>query len=305
MMRSQAKRAGWNPAGRALAYAAWAAVLFASDLPDILWDFFSSPVPAFLPGLKLAVLGIFLALCLAVKPLHRLWQLAVMLPLVYLSPRLSAWIGKSALWGTLFGAGQDSFVPGQLIIQLSELAVMAAVVAILWVLKREPGAFFLVKGQIDAPLEPVPWLGIRQGETWRQFGWIFVGFFGIGTLIFVGIAGSSLLGRLGESFLLLPWAVLFAAMNGLGEELTFRAPLLSTTHEVLGRGSALWMTTIYFGLAHFLHGDPSGLIGFVLTAFVAYVLGKSMLETRGLFWAWLIHMAADIPIFILYVFSAS
>lgn len=47
MKRSQAKRAGWNPAERALAYAAWAAVL-----------------------------GIFLALCLAVKPLRRLWQFA-------------------------------------------------------------------------------------------------------------------------------------------------------------------------------------------------------------------------------------
>ena len=191
------------------------------------------------------------------------------------------------------------------LIQLSELAVMAAVVAVLWALKRQSDAFFLGKGQPDAPLEPVHWLGIRQGETWRQFGWIFAGFFCIGTLIFVGIAGSSVLGRVGERFPLLPWAVLFAAMNALGEEMTFRAPLLSTSYDVLGRGSALWMTAIYFGLAHFLHGDPSGVPGFMMTAFVAYILGKSMLETRGLFWAWLVHMAADIPIFMLYALSAS
>jgi membrane protease YdiL (CAAX protease family) len=118
------------------------------------------------------------------------------------------------------------------------------------------------------------------------------------------ISDLPLLYRLGQSISLLPFASLFAAMNALGEELTFRAPLLATSHEIIGRQSALWMTSIYFGLAPYLYGDPSGMIGFLLTAFIAYLLGKSMLETRGIFWAWFIHFMADIPIFLLYALKS-
>ena len=105
-------------------------------------------------------------------------------------------------------------------------------------------------------------------------------------------------------------------MNAIGEELTFRAPLLATLRGITGtspaefaakgdgRQSALWLTSVYFGLAHYLNGDPSGWIGFLLTAFIAYVLGKSIYETRGIFWAWFIHFVADIPIFMLYALNA-
>lgn len=38
-------------------------------------------------------------------------------------------------------------------------------------------------------------------------------------------------------------------------------------------------------------------VGVLLAGFLAYELGKSMLETKGFFWAWFIHFLRDVLIF--------
>ena len=101
------------------------------------------------------------------------------------------------------------------------------------------------------------------------------------------------------------WPCCMALLYGLAEELTMRAPQLGAIHAVLGRGPALAMLSVYFGLAHVLHGMPNGAVGFLMVALVGYLFGKSMLETRGSRWAVLIHAAADVPVFLLYAVTAA
>ncbi|MCX6025137.1 MAG: CPBP family intramembrane metalloprotease [Chloroflexi bacterium] len=98
---------------------------------------------------------------------------------------------------------------------------------------------------------------------------------------------------------LLPAVILFAALNSLEEELSYRAPLLATTHEVISRGPSMWLTAVFFGLARTLYGPPAGTIGFIYTGLVAYLFGGSMLETGGSGWAFVMHTIADIPVFLL------
>jgi hypothetical protein len=38
---------------------------------------------------------------------------------------------------------------------------------------------------------------------------------------------------------------------------------------------------------------------FLLTGLLAYLHGKSMIETGGVFWTWFMHFISDIPIFTL------
>jgi len=52
----------------------------------------------------------------------------------------------------------------------------------------------------------------------------------------------------------------------------------------------------YFGIGHF-YGIPYGVIGVLMAGFLGWFLGKSMLETRGLGWAWFIHFWQDVLIF--------
>ncbi len=52
----------------------------------------------------------------------------------------------------------------------------------------------------------------------------------------------------------------------------------------------------FFGFAHY-YGMPNGIVGVLMAGVLGWLLGKSMLETRGLFWAWFIHFCQDILIF--------
>lgn len=58
------------------------------------------------------------------------------------------------------------------------------------------------------------------------------------------------------------------------------------------------LTAVFFGLAHYAGGVPLATTPTILmTGFLGWLMGKSMLETRGFFWAWLIHFVNDIPVF--------
>ena len=42
---------------------------------------------------------------------------------------------------------------------------------------------------------------------------------------------------------------------------------------------------------------PYGIIGVVMATLLGWFLGRSVLETRGIFWAWGIHFLQDVAIF--------
>jgi membrane protease YdiL (CAAX protease family) len=99
-------------------------------------------------------------------------------------------------------------------------------------------------------------------------------------------------GPIQELTIVIPVAIIIATLNAFIEEFTLRAAPLSVLWERIGKEQALLLTTVYFALGHF-YGYPSGVIGILLAGFLGYFLGKSLLETRGFFWSWLIHFLPD------------
>ena len=94
-----------------------------------------------------------------------------------------------------------------------DILVALAVIAVLWLMKRDRKAFFLVRGQMDAPIGPVRWLGIKPGESWKVFGWIFAGVAGIDVFIPTMLGISPTWNTILRALPLMPAAVLFAAVN--------------------------------------------------------------------------------------------
>jgi hypothetical protein len=66
----------------------------------------------------------------------------------------------------------------------------------------------------------------------------------------------------------------------------------------VGPRHALWLTALWFGLGHYYGGVPSGPVGFVQSGLLALLLGKAMLDTRGIAWPWTIHVALDTVIYL-------
>lgn len=59
----------------------------------------------------------------------------------------------------------------------------------------------------------------------------------------------------------LPAVFFFALMNAFGEELAYRATLLSQLWEIVGKRHAIWMTALWFGLGHYYGGISFGAKG--------------------------------------------
>jgi len=69
----------------------------------------------------------------------------------------------------------------------------------------------------------------------------------------------------------------FAVINAFNEEFTLRAAPLSKLLPVVGKQQSLMITTIYSGLGHY-YGVPNGVPGVLLSSFLGWFLGKSLLD---------------------------
>lgn len=283
--------------------AAWAAMLAVSDLPDILIIRLGAEPPSWLSWAKAAFVAAFLGLALLARRMRPLWQYALALLTLFLALGLTGLARWSGWFQSRFNAPGTPFFKGFAALMVLDILVALAVLAVLWLIKGDRRAFFLARGDLQAPVEPIPWLGIRKGESWRTFAWIFGGIAALAVAVPTFLAAAPAGATLLRALPLLPAAALLAAVNAFTEEAYFRCSLLSTLPEVIGRGHTLALILVFFGLSHWLHGSPNGVVGFAMTGFLAWILARAMLDTRGLLASWIIHFLPDVVIFFSYALA--
>ena len=271
----------------------WIVTLFISILPEITFRELTGGVPAWLFGAKVALLALAIILSFAWQAIRPIRQYFVVLLVLNLANWITGLIVQTPRWQTWFSG--TSFTTLLAETQILRFGVALVMVATLWIIKRRRSAFFLVKGQLDAPAEPVRFL-FDKPMPWTRFGAILCVAISLGTLAFLVIAGRPSLGTLLAVAPLLPFVLLFAVMNAFSEEMSYRAAPLATLHDEVGKGQALLVTAAFFGIWHY-YGVPYGVIGVVMAGILGWLLGKSMLETKGFFWAWFIHFLQDVMIF--------
>jgi len=279
---------------------AWVVMLIVSDLPDVLITWLGGAVPSWMFWAKAAFLAAFFGLTRVIRAIRPLWQYVLALFTLFLALGLTGLLRDTAWFQGHFNYQGVPYFKGFAALMILDILVALAVIAVLWLMKRDRKAFFLVKGQMDAPMEPIRWLGIKANGSWKINGWIFAGVAALAVFIptILGIAPS--VATILRALPLLPAAVLLAAVNAFTEEAYFRCNLLSTLHDVIGKTQTLLIILVFFGLAHWLYGSPSGLVGFAMTGFLAWIMSRSMLETKGMLWAWIIHFFPDVVVFFSY-----
>lgn len=272
----------------------WVITLISSSMPDILLEAFSVPAPSWLVWVKLGLIGgclLLTWLTISLRPLRFYFLfLAVFLFLWW----VMAWIRATPAWSTRELEG--SWVAGISGIQALKMGIAIVILAFLFIVIRDRRKFFLVCGDPKADAAPVRWLGMKNPIRWTRFGMIIslaTFFGGIAFLYFSNQPSGTMIMK---ALPLLPFIILISATNGLSEELMFRSGLLAPLQLGILPSPALWVTSIFFGFAHYSGTFPSGLFWVLLTGFLGYLFGKSMRETKGLFMPWLLHFISDIPV---------
>jgi membrane protease YdiL (CAAX protease family) len=276
--------------------AAWVIMLVVSILPNALLHELTGSIPAWLSWAKIVFLAVLVAIAFFWKSLRPLRNFLLLLLAIFVSELLASQLTGSVLWQRWFGGENASFASSMMSTQLGRLIVSLLMIGVLLLLGYRRTDFFLTRGQLDAPIKPVRWLGFPKPDPWTKFGGQFALYISLGTLLFLILGGRPSPAALLGALPMLPAVLLFAAMNAFNEEMTYRASLLAGLEHVIGPQQALWVTAVFFGLGHYF-GVPYGVVGVVMASFLGWMMGKAMLETRGFFWAWFIHFLQDVLIF--------
>lgn len=273
---------------------AWASgLLILSNLPDIIFRTATGAQtsPVWLPGLALLLLVVVLSIVAVWTPVHRLRGYALALVALgagYLIESVVEHSGFWVHWNQSLPTG-ISFVA----INSAKLipVTMLSVSLVGSSLSRED--LFLVIGDLRARFMRI---GLRITLSWGSL-------LPIALLLSVGPVVANVVGArhpdfgsTGRLLPLLPLILAGAAINTFSEEFLFRQVLLARLIPALGITQALWLTALRFGIGHWF-GNPSGPTGVVLATIFGWFAARSMLDTRGSGWIWLVHLVNDVVIF--------
>lgn len=182
--------------------------------------------------------------------------------------------------------------------------LLLSFIVLFFVFLQNPQNFWLFfsSGNLSAHVAPVQWFGIGENKTWIFAGLYLSAIITLGTLSFVYIQFRKLKVHFKELSPYIFWIIIFSLTNSFSEEAIFRLGVISPLYGVLGASDIILISATLFGLAHF-GGMPHGLIGMLMAGFLGWFLAKSVIETEGIFWAWLIHFIQDVVIYIGFMLS--
>ncbi|MEY2576188.1 MAG: protease family protein [Verrucomicrobiota bacterium] len=266
---------------------AWAAVI-GTTLPEIIWQESGHQVSCWFTVIEsLLVLGAAL-LAVWIPSLRRLTRFLVAVALLNLawsciSPALAALpsvlaVTDNASWGARLFLARTFTLSGAILVSLTLIGS--------GITRRD---LFLCKGNLAAPAQPF-------GVSWMWLGPAFMLVFGLvlsGYLYLTVHPNFSVSERIIRTF---PWSIAVATLNAASEEFQFRSVLLAHLRGVFRPAEMALLTAVFFGLGHY-YGQPSGPLGVLMAGFAGWIWARSMIETRGGVWAFLIHFVQDIVIF--------
>lgn len=273
---------------------AWAAVI-GSTLPEILWQESGHKLSFWFTTIESACILLAALVAIWIPSLRRVWRFLVAVALLnfaweYIAPTLAnlpavRHVTDNASWGArLF---------------LSRLFTLSGAVLLCFTLigsgitRRD---LFLCKGNPAAPAQPIEFLGLRKPVPWSWLGPAFILVFALFLapyLYFTVHPNFNVSDRILRTF---PWSLAVAALNAASEEFQFRSVLLAHLRGVFRSGEMVLLTAVFFGIGHY-YGQPSGPLGVAMAGFAGWIWARSMVDTRGCVWAFLIHMIQDIVIF--------
>lgn len=207
---------------------------------------------------------------------------------------VGSWSGGIVIFESL-----SESINKQIVYQAITLSGAIIFLFILWRFKRTEFQEHFRKGNIAADILPEPMVGIKPkpSENWFHFGRNFAVIISGVTLIviyFQIIKGGGI--TLGSMLKVFPFAILFALSNSFVEESITRLGVVVTLKNLVKDRTIPLVSALIFGSVHYW-GSPGGFIGVVVAGFLGWLLAKSILETKGIFWAWLIHFLQDVIIF--------
>jgi hypothetical protein len=283
----------------------WTIVLIASPLTIIFWRTLAAHEPFWWPWIHFAGLLFLLSLTFIKSTLRPFRRFTTIIVVIFLMGYGGGWewglipfIRSSVSWN--LWVTQAPKAVSEIALHFLRLSPALMILSFLLLTGRKRKDFYLIRGYIRVKVEKSRLLGIKNPEPWIKIALIFSAVFASVTALFLITVNGFPLESFVSNWFLIPVGLLIATLNAFNEEFTLRAAPIGELNPVIGKSNSLLVTATYFGLGHYF-GVPSGVLGVLLSGFLGWFLGKSMIETKGFFVAWLVHFITDIPIFLFFI----
>lgn len=153
-----------------------------------------------------------------------------------------------------------------------------------------------LRGDLTAAAPGLGFLGFPKESTWRSVTptFLIIPFLITVFVVYLQILKgrkfkfNTLISALGISLIL-------SILNSLTEEIIFRVIAIEGLSDSWSPKLIAIICGIWFGIPHYF-GNPGKVPGVVMATFLGWVSAKSMLETNGIAFAWLLHYIQDVPI---------
>lgn len=218
----------------------------------------------------------------------------LVVPLIAAASIALLWLGR---WATRLSLAQSRPVLfQQLTYQPLSLVLAVIVLFVARGVSGDPGGNLVQAGNLSAPTAGLWLLGVSDTDNWITVGLTFL-------IVMTLVTGLTMWWQLGrrsgvrflDLLVALPWAISFAAVNALTEELLFRVTLVESLSPLVAPWLIAVVGALIFGIPHYF-GKPGGALGVVLAGFMGWLLTLSLIQTGGMAWAYVIHFAQDIVI---------
>lgn len=266
----------------------WSTILIVSDLPEALWHTLTGTNITGFFWIKIGVLFSLILFGQRYKQLHLLRTFFFILLIFSVGRSLIHQIGFTPD----YIAGSNT--PIELLTRLmqfegSRLFITTILAIALYLMEKRKSNIFLRIGE----LKRWKWPGIIIALLIMVLTFLFFEF---------DVPSQSTLIRM---LPLVPFTLSFAALAALDEEMRYRALLLPTITQAVGKSHAILVTAFLFGMSHYFEGVPSGIDGFLIAGSLGWLYAVMMVETKGIFMPWLNHFLTNIPTFLFWVMIVS
>lgn len=191
---------------------------------------------------------------------------------------------------------KNNYLNQQVMYQIMLFCLAIISMTITYFLNKNNFKLYFSVGNVSSKASELTLFGIKNGDSWLKTGLLLCLFISLGTASFMYFPLSQSQPNFTNFGFAFCWIILFSLTNSFAEEMIFRMGIVSPLTGIVEPKFIFLISAILFGLPH-LAGMPSGIIGATMAGLLGYVLAKSMYETQGIFWAWLIHFLQDIIIF--------
>ncbi|NLY08824.1 MAG: CPBP family intramembrane metalloprotease [Tissierellia bacterium] len=214
---------------------------------------------------------------------------------------ISTWLLLFFLKNPLFNIDifQKDIIDFYLNYELSTIILSLIFLFIIYILADKVRLKFFNINKLDGEVLPEPWVGIvpKKKESWKNIGLSVGSIITISTAVVVYFQTAHGRGITISMFPEVPMLLILALMNSFTEEVIFRLSYSTIiANEGLNPRIAEVLAAVVFGGVHYVGIAPNGIAGAIMAGYIGWFLAKSINETNGFFWAWVVHFAQDVVI---------